>query len=654
MKKLFTLLALIATSVIFAQAPQGFNYQATVRNSSGALIVNQNVNFKFNIMLNSQTSVPIFSETHYVPTDDLGQVNLVIGTGTSTTGTFSTINWGTGNYYLGIELNTGSGYVAMGTTQLLSVPYALYANSAGNAQSNGKTSIFISGDVTNAEAAAQIASEIGIYTENVFIQNTTSLTSVDLSGLTSIVQMKITDNANLTSVNLNGLKKNYGEINIASNAVLSSLSFPAYTVAVDSLRIEKNAALTAINLPLLTKGGIHANFNTNLSSISLPVFTSGNVTILNNPIISSINLPVFNSGSIDVRNNSTIASINLPLFSSEKIRITDNSSLSFIGIPNFTYSVPYENSYWNYNPIRFYNNALPSSVVNTLLHQMLSVTPVDGKTIDLSGQNPPAPPTGQGIIDKQTLIDALNNVWTDNSVPTLTTTLTLTTRSSVVCGGNITSDGGAFVDARGVCWSTSPNPTVALSTITVDGSGTDVFSSFISSLTPATTYYLRAYATNSVGTSYGNEISFTTKLGFEGTYKVIQCEYWRINMLRPDVTDPFLETVVTIESVNSTTYRKLEWAGPFSGNEFYFTIDSNDDVLVPTTYDGAAQLLNALPAINCSETPGNMLNACAFPGIQNKAVRDDVHGKDRLYMSYGYNATTGSREFYEVLELIVN
>jgi uncharacterized protein (TIGR02145 family) len=134
MKKLYTLLALVITLISFAQAPQGFNYQATVRNSSGALIVNQNVNFKFNVMLNSATSLPVFSETHLAPTDDLGQVNLVIGQGTATTGTFSTINWGTGSYYLGIELNTGSGYVAMGTTQLLSVPYALYANSAGNSQ----------------------------------------------------------------------------------------------------------------------------------------------------------------------------------------------------------------------------------------------------------------------------------------------------------------------------------------------------------------------------------------------------------------------------------------------------------------------------------------------------------------------------------------
>lgn len=136
MKKLFTLLALIATTAIFAQAPQGFNYQATVRNSSGALISNQNVLFKFNIMLNSQTSLPVYSETHFAPTDDLGQVNLVIGTGTPTTGTFSSINWGGGSYFLGIELNTGAGYVAMGTTQLLSVPYALYANSAGSTTGN--------------------------------------------------------------------------------------------------------------------------------------------------------------------------------------------------------------------------------------------------------------------------------------------------------------------------------------------------------------------------------------------------------------------------------------------------------------------------------------------------------------------------------------
>ena len=136
MKKIFTFTAIVITAIINAQAPQGFNYQATVRNSSGALVVNQNVYFKFNIMLNSQTSLPVYSETHQAPTDDLGQVNLTVGSGTATTGTFAGINWANGNYYLGIELNTGSGYVAMGTTQLLSVPYALHANTATSTTGN--------------------------------------------------------------------------------------------------------------------------------------------------------------------------------------------------------------------------------------------------------------------------------------------------------------------------------------------------------------------------------------------------------------------------------------------------------------------------------------------------------------------------------------
>jgi hypothetical protein len=140
MKKLLLLLFFIQSTILIAQAPQGFNYQATVRNSSGDLIVNQNVNFKFNLMQNTPTSVPVFSETHFAPTDDLGAVNLVIGKGTATTGTFSSIDWGNGTYYLGIELNTGSGYVAMGTTQLLSVPYAMYAKNSGMNASVGAIS----------------------------------------------------------------------------------------------------------------------------------------------------------------------------------------------------------------------------------------------------------------------------------------------------------------------------------------------------------------------------------------------------------------------------------------------------------------------------------------------------------------------------------
>ena len=99
------------------------------------------------------------------------------------------------------------------------------------------------------------------------------------------------------------------------------------------------------------------------------------------------------------------------------------------------------------------------------------------------------------------------------SLPILTTnSIQSVTSSSAISGGNITSDGGGTITARGVCWSTRPNPTVALSTKTIDGTGTGSFSSNLTGLSPITTYYLRAYAINQVGTAYGNEISFIQHL----------------------------------------------------------------------------------------------------------------------------------------------
>lgn len=83
------------------------------------------------------------------------------------------------------------------------------------------------------------------------------------------------------------------------------------------------------------------------------------------------------------------------------------------------------------------------------------------------------------------------------------------TATSAISGGSITSDGGLPISARGVCWSTSINPTIANAS-TVNGTGIGTFSSTLSALSLSTTYYVRAYATNALGTAYGNEVSFTT------------------------------------------------------------------------------------------------------------------------------------------------
>jgi len=108
-----------------------------------------------------------------------------------------------------------------------------------------------------------------------------------------------------------------------------------------------------------------------------------------------------------------------------------------------------------------------------------------------------------------------NNNNTPPQLPVLTTTaISNMTQTTSTCGGNITSDGAATVSSRGVCWSTGQTPTLTDSK-TTDGTGTGNFTSSITGLTASTTYYVRAYATNSVGTAYGSSISFNTPSPFD-------------------------------------------------------------------------------------------------------------------------------------------
>jgi hypothetical protein len=101
--------------------------------------------------------------------------------------------------------------------------------------------------------------------------------------------------------------------------------------------------------------------------------------------------------------------------------------------------------------------------------------------------------------------------FTTLNIPTLTTTaMSSVTGTTATSGGNISTDGGASVTARGIVWNTSTTPTIALATKTSDGTGTGAFTSSMTGLSFVTTYYVRAYATSSVGTAYGNEVSFTT------------------------------------------------------------------------------------------------------------------------------------------------
>ena len=138
MKKLYTILAaVIITAGAFAQPPQKMSYQCVIRNPAGNLIANQSVGMRISILQSSPLGTVVYQET-YSPnpvTNSNGLVTVEIGGGIPVTGTFSSINWAAGQYFLKTETDPtgGTTFTITGTSQLLSVPYALYASNAGSA-----------------------------------------------------------------------------------------------------------------------------------------------------------------------------------------------------------------------------------------------------------------------------------------------------------------------------------------------------------------------------------------------------------------------------------------------------------------------------------------------------------------------------------------
>jgi len=151
MKRTITLLfaALMAASVI-AQAPQKMSYQAVIRNTSNQLVVNHSVGMRISILKETATGTVVYTETHTVTSNGSGIVTVEIGAGTPVTGTFAAIDWSTGKYFVKTETDPegGTSYSVTGTSQLLSVPYALRADKAATADK-------ITGSLNKLEVAGQ-------------------------------------------------------------------------------------------------------------------------------------------------------------------------------------------------------------------------------------------------------------------------------------------------------------------------------------------------------------------------------------------------------------------------------------------------------------------------------------------------------------------
>jgi len=131
MKKIYTIVISIILSVsVFAQAPQKISYQAIIRDASNNLVTNKTVGLQISILKGSATGTEVYSETQTPSTNANGLISIEFGGST----TFNSIDWGTDTYFIKTETDPagGSNYTITGTSQLLSVPFALYAKSAGN------------------------------------------------------------------------------------------------------------------------------------------------------------------------------------------------------------------------------------------------------------------------------------------------------------------------------------------------------------------------------------------------------------------------------------------------------------------------------------------------------------------------------------------
>jgi uncharacterized protein (TIGR02145 family)/uncharacterized repeat protein (TIGR02059 family) len=188
-----------------------------------------------------------------------------------------------------------------------------------------------------------------------------------------------------------------------------------------------------------------------------------------------------------------------------------------------------------------------------------------------------------------------------DEIPTLSTTsISSITATSASSGGNITSDGGAVVSARGVCWSISTNPTTSNSK-TVDGNGNGQFTSNLSGLAAGSTYHVRAYAANSVGTAYGADLSFVT-LG-----KAPECITQSAtnitssgSSLNGTVNANYLSTTVTFEYGATTSYGQTVLANqsPVTGNSITNVSAIIASLTTGTTYHFRVMATNSLGTTN--------------------------------------------------------
>jgi hypothetical protein len=600
-KKLILLLLLAVSlfqTLLYAQAPNGINYQAVIRNNTGALSANTPVAIRVNIRQTTTTGTIVYSERQNVTTDQFGLVNFVIGSGTLLSGNFVNIPWANGPFFLDLGvafsgLPAPAIYMPYGTQQMMSVPYALYAKSSGNLVNQWKY---------GAGVPASNLGLVGDYyldtaTGNVYTK-TTGNTWVLISNITGPQGSAGTQGVAGTAgpqgiqgvAGTNGINGVNGT-NGLNSVTLTTVEPAGLNCASGGVKLEfgpdvnGNGLLDAAEIvPALTQ--YVCNGAAGVAGTQGPVGLTGPAGVAGpqgiqgvagtngtNGLNALVKTTVEPAGAncvaggtkvetgLDANNNGVL---DLAEINAAQTTYVCNGSGGAIPNGNAQGQMLYWNgSAWvNLAPgitgqtLTFCYNApqwgpcLPQVTTNVVTN-ILGYTATSGVNIIANGGNAI---TSSGICwsinPNPTLLDSTNSngnligntslnlinlspgttyyvrayatnaggtaygnqlvFTTGAALPTLSTlNASNITFNSAIVGGNVTNDGGAPVTQRGVCWSTTQNPTLANSSLII-GSGLGSFNDTITGLSGNTTYYVRAFATNSSGTAYGNQISFTT------------------------------------------------------------------------------------------------------------------------------------------------
>ena len=324
MKKIILIAAFaLGTYMVSAQAPEKMSYQAVVRNATGQLIQNQNVGIRVSILQNSGTGTLVYSERLTGATNANGLVNLAIGSGTILSGTFASIDWSTGNYYLKTETDPtgGTNYTIAGTSQLLSVPYAMYAKSSGNG--SGTSQWTTSGNNISNVNSGNVGIGIPAPTEKLEVAGKTKTTNLQVTNGAGIGKVMTSDalgNANWTQImrkeilsigaysfvssgnnhRLN-VAKAYFPINVNSGNLTAPINLPTGAIISQDIRmyvldnsVGKDYTISLIRVPL----------GAPIATILASKVTSGASTVIENwP------LPITTPITIDNENNSYFISM---------------------------------------------------------------------------------------------------------------------------------------------------------------------------------------------------------------------------------------------------------------------------------------------------------------------------------------------------------